>query len=1191
MLKLVTKIMSIVISPITNRLHNKLSDFFGRRRHCMRHLDSVVMFAIGMAMALPNARAQAPGEVWEIVPPATYYCFPGTYGCPAGETHQPLSSIRSWCLGLALNKNDIGVYERVFLRGIEVGYPFLHYNYVCTTKHLPSGKFSTANPPVGAPNGNQLSSFGPWTCPPADPPYLILGRGFCHRTVTTLDPDKGVGDCPVGTCAVSNPINPANGNKYQREVDYTGNGLHPLAMERFYNSASSTNGIWGSKWRGLYDRSIDFPDEAVNATLTRPDGKKLRFRASSSGWLGDPDVKGKLERLLIAPINTNAVQNLGWKYTNESDEVENYDPSGRLTSIVSRAGLTTTLNYDALSRLELVTDAFGRTLRFTYYPSNRVETMTDPAGGIFRYEYDTNNNLSTVTYPDKAVRTYVYGETANTGASLPNHLTGIVDEKSVRFATYKYDDQGRAFLTEHAVGANRYTLGYGSDGKTTVIDPLNTDATKRTLEFQTNVRVARNNKIMGPACPACGPAAQSYDVKGNIVERVGWNGNRSCFAYDEQGRNLEVLRGEGLANSASCPTPANFPTWTPTANTPQRKIATVWHSAFRLPRIVAEPLRRTTYQYNEDAATSCGNKVDGTRVPGALCSKTVQATEDAGGGNSQAMGIGSARVWRYTYNANGQVLTVHSPDVQTTGGVVTPVTTYTYYPADLNDQCTTTTAPGSSFKGCRGQIDTVVDALKKVTKILDYNAHGQPLTIVDPNDLVTKLEYDSRMRLISRNVGGETTLYGYDPVGQLTTVTLASAPGQSGVVEYEYDNAHRLTTIRLKNNGAVVGETTYELDAMGNRKEEHIRVSPTANALQSHFRVYNSLNHLVLDKGGTDPENQVIINGYDNQGNLTSVTFPEGANRIRNYEYDALNRLVKTKDPRTAGQSEQDRGVTEYKYDGLDQLIIVIDPLQHATHYEYDGLNNLKKLTSPDTGITDNMTYDPAGNLLTSTDAKKQTTNYTYDVLGRVKTITYDQASGSQLKTVNYDYDTGPFGNGRLTQVTETAGNNSTLQITDYAYDQHGRLKEEKRTINGVVYVTGYRYDAAGRLDMITYPGGRQVNYALDGLGRVTGVSTTKANVTQTVLNQATHRPFGPVKDFVFGNGQSYSRGYDLDGRITSYSQANQNTIVNYDWAGRIKELVGVNSYKYDELDRLKEVGSASQTFDYDKVGNRIFKM
>jgi hypothetical protein len=55
-----------------------------------------------------------------------------------------------------------------------------------------------------------------------------------------------------------------------------------------------------------------------------------------------------------------------------------------------------------------------------------------------------------------------------------------------------------------------------------------------------------------------------------------------------------------------------------------------------------------------------------------------------------------------------------------------------------------------------------------------------------------------------------------------------------------------------------------------------------------------------------------------------------------------------------------------------------------------------------------------------------------------------------------------------------------------------------------------------------------------------------------------TYRPFGPAQGYNLGNGpQTYTRTFDLDGRITSYTVGSQTVPVNYDDAGRIVGLGG----------------------------------
>jgi YD repeat-containing protein len=376
------------------------------------------------------------------------------------------------------------------------------------------------------------------------------------------------------------------------------------------------------------------------------------------------------------------------------------------------------------------------------------------------------------------------------GKFFPNALTGITDENGVRFATFEYDAKERAVVTEHAGGANRYSMVYGTSTPTTVApvdvtDPLNVT---RTYSFQPIHGALKNTSVTGSACPACGPAAQTHDANGNVATRTDWNGNRTDYSYDLT-RNLETSRTEALTSGGS--------------STPQtRTITTTWHATFRLPTQIVESGRTTSFTHDAN-----GNVLTRTVTAGA-----------------------SSRAWTFTYNANGSVLTIDGPRTD-----VSDVTTYTYYGNAV-------TCTGASVVGCRGEIETITNAAGHVTTITAYNANGQPLSITDPNGLVTTLAYDVRQRLISRSVGGEVTAYDYDDVGQLTRVTLPDGT----FLSYTYDNAHRLT--RIEDN--LGNRINYTLDAMGNRTLEQVR-DPLGALAQTRNRVFSTLNRLSQEIGAT----------------------------------------------------------------------------------------------------------------------------------------------------------------------------------------------------------------------------------------------------------------------------------------------------------------------------------------------------
>jgi YD repeat-containing protein len=629
----------------------------------------------------------------------------------------------------------------------------------------------------------ELASF----CSDNSPPVTWDGTHILPLNEQCSDIRKKMGP-PLCELRSPNPIHAGTGNKYWSDTDFA--GANGLEFRRDYNSQNTgVLSTLGAGWQHSYARFIT----PVNSTtdmvmMARPNGAAYAFTANGNSYVSqDADITDKLSRL-----TDSAGTFTGWKYQVAADDsVETYNVDGKLLTITSRAALTQTLLYSdgttpkniapKAGLLIRVTDAFSRQLNFTYDSSSRVVSMTNAAGEVTLYSYDDSNNLVSIGYPDNKTKTYRYNEASYTnGASLPNALTGIVDENGIRYASYTYNAQGKAYLENHAGGVDQYQLTYNANS-TVITDPL---GTARTYNYQTILGVDKPTGQSQPGGAGCGAAsnAVTYDANGNVASRTDFNGVKTTYQYDLT-RNIETSRTEAFG-------------------TPQaRTITTQWHATYRLPLKIAEPRRRTTLTYD---------------VSGNLLTKTLQATTDTTGASGfTATVTGTARTWTYTYNTVGQVLTATGPRTD-----VVDRTTYTY--------------------DAQGNLVSITNAAGHLTTLSNYDANGRTGRITDPNGITTDLSYSARGWLTSKTVSGtggaaETTSYDYDGVGQMTRATL---PDGSAIF-YTYDPAHRLTNIA----DSLGNSMTYTLDAMGNRTNEQVK-DPNGTLARQTSRIYDALNRL-----------------------------------------------------------------------------------------------------------------------------------------------------------------------------------------------------------------------------------------------------------------------------------------------------------------------------------------------------------
>ncbi|MHA6882178.1 RHS repeat protein [Ralstonia pseudosolanacearum] len=545
---------------------------------------------------------------------------------------------------------------------------------------------------------------------------------------------------------------------------------------------------WTSNWQRSLDTNAATYSNA-QVTVLRDDGSVYGFRKNGSAW----STAGNQDTLsAVTDANGNTT---GWQYTVvNTGAVETYDTSGKLQSVRDRNGRTTTLAYNAVNQLTTVTAPSGRSLGFAYDSQNRVASVTAPDGAVTAYGYNTAGMLSSVTHPDGTTRQYLYED-----SRFPTALTGIVDENGNRYATYAYDDQGRAISSTLAGGANQYQFQYGDNYQTTVTDPTGKTSV---YTFLKQNGVLLPTAISAP-CGLCGSTrkSSSYDANNNLTQETDYNGTVTTHAYDSQKRETQRVDGVGTANA--------------------RTTTTAWHPQFwNLPTQIALPTKLQSYSYDGN-----GNL---TRY-----SETPTADSDGSQGISAAT-TGSARTTNWTYTADGLVATSSGPrtDVGTS-------TTYVYRTTD-----DTSTPP--LYR--KGDLYQIVDPLgHTTTTISQYDASGRPLQMTDANGIVTAFTYSNRGWLTSQTVTpasgtAQTTNYSYDAVGQLTKVTLPD----SSTVSFSYDGAHRLTGAADSQGNSI----SYTLDAMGNRTQEQAK-DPNGNLARQVTRVFDSMNRPLKVTVGT----------------------------------------------------------------------------------------------------------------------------------------------------------------------------------------------------------------------------------------------------------------------------------------------------------------------------------------------------
>jgi RHS repeat-associated protein len=392
-------------------------------------------------------------------------------------------------------------------------------------------------------------------------------------------------------------------------------------------------------------------------------------------------------------------------------------------------------------------------------------------------------------------------------------------------------------------------------------------------------------------------------------------------------------------------------------------------------------------------------------------------------------------------------------------------------------------------------------------------------------------------------------------------------------LRYTFSADGRLTEVRDRNNYA----TSLGYDA-SNRL-----VTVTDPAGRTLTFGYDASNRVT---SVTDPLPRTVRYAYDTNGNLSTVTDVDG--KVWTFTYDAAHRLLTAMDPRnntltnvydTSGrvirQTDRRGKVTLFDYGTVtngSHTTTVTHPRGNKDTYTYTNrqvLTIVRGVGSAE-AQTENRSYDPVTNGLTSRTVGGRTTAWTYDVhgnrlsetdaLNRTTTWTYNEfnqpltESDSAGVTTTRTYDAA----GNLTSIARPLVGASPAQTATvrYTYGDAVHPGDVTRTTDARGKATDYVYDARGNCTSVTDPTGRRTTHTYNIVGWLTSTVSPAGNATggtpaQWTTTFADFTGFGQPRTITDPLGNDTTYAFDATQNRTEVLDAdNRRTRIDHDGLG-----------------------------------------
>ena len=745
----------------------------------------------------------------------------------------------------------------------------------------------------------------------------------------------------------------------------------PIEVVRTFNSktADTNTGDFGYGWSYNYGQNLNLSD-TYGAALERADGRKDYFKRNPDNTFTAEE--GVYDKLVYDPATTTYI------LTQKDQTKLVFNATGKLVQEIDTDGNTTTIARNGSGQITNVTAPDGRQLVFTY-TSGLITKIVDPLGrsvNLTNAAISTKTTTTGVTKKDTANITYAscnYQFTTNV-----NQMThvGSCNGDSLDL-TY---DSSKRVATEQWNGNTQVRTMYGpaTDPTTGLVLQANSSAIWDTHQLANIYYFTKSNKIFKKVREKQNTSSAFWYNEAewtfpNYLSTVykDIEGNTHKYTYDWKTGNL-------LTEAF------------PDNNPALRRTTTRTYDAFNNVLTETDNLGRIK-RHEYDAEQHLVKTID------ALGKQTLT-----------------------TYFANGQVESVTDPN-----GNVTALgyDTHGYVASFTNGENETTTF-GNDIVGRKlWQKDPQLNQIS-----WNYNARDQVLTTVDALGNSSSTVYDGSGRKLSfTDAEGRVTNFGWDTTrNQPKTTTDA----KGGVATFNLDAAGNLASFKDANNHTSI----FGVDQFDRRTSE----KDANNKIVTTTYTDGGLPWKITDANG-----QQTINGYNDAYDLTSTSYADGkvvlnsfdgvGNRIsmtdwtgtHNYTVDALNRMLTDTNP--AGQT------IAYGYDDAGNLVSITLPGGLVLQKSYDGANRLESLLDWQGRVT-NYFRDADGRLGGFTLPNGVVSTLGYDAASRPVHVDHAFAG---TPFASFDYGLDNVGN-RKTKVslagTETATLDELYRITGVAY-------------------------------------------------------------------------------------------------------------------------------------------------------------